>query len=120
MAKSKRVHDFEINQKAHKVFARHKIDLSRLNIASRGGVLYVEGMVLALGDDNPQSVPVKTMEIVDLELHSIEGVVRIRYNLLNMSKTDTGWQHIRFIKSEKKLVWRIGKGGDLVRSQDDS
>lgn len=114
----RKVHDFEINQMAHKVFARHKIDLNNVNFTSRGGVLYVEGMITAVGDESPESVPCKTMEVVDTQLKAIEGVTRIRYNLLNMSQTDTGWRHIKFIKGEKKLVWKIGKSGNLLHEKD--
>lgn len=115
----RKVHDFEINQHAQKVFSKHKMDLANVNFTARGGVLYVEGMITALGDDSPMSFSCKTMEIVDMQLRQIQGIVRIRYNLLNMSRTEAGWHHIKFIKSEKKLIWKIGGGGNVTQQKKD-
>ena len=115
----KKVHDFEINQHTQKVFSKHKMDLSNVNFTARGGVLYVEGMITALGDDSPMSFSCKVMETVDMQLRLIQGVTRIRYNLLNMSRTEAGWRHIKFIKSEKKLVWKISGGGATSQQQPE-
>lgn len=108
----RKVHDFEINQAIIRVLAKHKIDTRSVKFTSRGGVVYFEGVVLMQGESALDSVPTKTMEMADLQMKNIEGVKRIRYQLLNMSKSDAGWRHIKFVKSDANLVWKV-KGADL-------
>ncbi|RME02447.1 MAG: hypothetical protein D6805_09975 [Planctomycetota bacterium] len=115
----RKLHDFEINNLIKSILSQHKIDLSKVNFTSRGGVVYFEGIMKLLDHEALDSVPLKVMEVIDLSINAIQDVKRVRYNLLNLSKTDVGWRYVKFIKSDKQMVWKVGGGGGITKHRED-